>query len=74
MISEMGLLRTNVIPVISKSWGNSFSEVDSNKKSIAEHGWFPYNQNLLIHKQFRDTITMKDIETEKNVHWCHQLS
>ena len=60
----MELLSTDIIPLTNKYWVNSFDEVESNKKSIAERGWFPYNQNLLMHKQLRDTMTMKDIETE----------
>ena len=64
MIGDMELLPTDIIPLINKYWVHSFAEVESNKKSIAERGWFPYNQNLLMHKQLRDTMTMKDIETE----------
>ena len=64
MIGDMELLSTDIIPLTNKYWVNSFAEVESNKKSIAEHGWFPYNQNLLMHKQLRDTMNMKDIKTE----------
>ena len=56
MIGEMELLPTDIIPLINKAWANSFAEVEPNKKVIAERGWFPYNQNLLMHNQLRDTI------------------
>ena len=65
MIGEMELLPTDIITIINKYWEISSSEVESNKKAISEHGWFPYNQNLLIYQQLHDTITMKDIEDEK---------
>ena len=61
MIGEMELLTTDIIPIINKGWVNSFAEVEPNKKAIAELGCFPYNRNLLIHKQLRDTITIKYI-------------
>ena len=65
MIGDMELFITDIIPLINKSWLNSFAEVESNKKFISECGWFPYHLNLLMHKQLRDTMTIKDIETEK---------
>ena len=74
MIGDTELLPTDIDPPINRAWVNSFPEVEPNKKSITEHGWFPYNQNLLMHKQLHDTITMKDIETEKKGDWRHQLS
>ena len=61
----MELLPTDIIPLINRAWVNSFAEVESNKKAIAKRGCFPYNQNLLMHKQFCNTMTMKDIETDK---------
>ena len=65
MIGEMELIPTDIIIITIKAWENSFAEVEPNKKSIEERGWFPYNQSLLIYKQLRDTTTMKDIKTEK---------
>ena len=73
MIGDMELLPTDIIPLINTAWVNSFSEVESNKKAIAERGCFLYNRNLLMQEQLRATITMKDIETEKKGDWCHQL-
>ena len=66
MIGEMELRPTDIISIIHQAGVKSFSEVESNKKSISECGWFPYIQNILLHKQFCDTMTMKDIETGKN--------
>ena len=65
MIGYMELLPTDIVPLINKAWVSSFSEVEPKKKSIAERGCFPYNQNLLMHKELRDTMNMKYIEPEK---------
>ena len=65
MIGDMELLPTDIIILINKAWVNSLSEVEPKKKAIVERGWFPYNRNLPMHKQIFDTMTMKDIETEK---------
>ena len=61
----MELFPTYIITIINKAWVNSFAEVESIKKPIAERGWFPYNWDILVQKQLRDTMTMKDIETEE---------
>ena len=61
----MELLPTDIIQLIKKAQVNSFVEAESNKKPIAERGWLSYNQNLLMHKKIFDTMTMKDIETDK---------
>ena len=65
MVGDMELLPTGIIPLINEAWVNSFSEVESIKKAIAGRGWFPYNRNLLMRNQLGDTMTMKDIETER---------
>ena len=65
MTDDVWILPTYIIPLINKTWINLFAEVESNKKVIVEHGWFPYNQNLLMQKQLCDTMTMKSIEIEK---------
>ena len=42
MIGDLELLTTDIIPIINRAWVNSFTALESNKKSIAERGWFPY--------------------------------
>ena len=64
IIYEMELIPTDIIPLINKAWVNSFYEVEPSKKSVVECGWLPYNLNLFMHKPLRDTMTMKDIETD----------
>ena len=46
-----------VIIIIKKAWDESFGRVDTNKKAIAERGWFPYNRNLLTYQDIRSTMT-----------------
>ena len=65
MIDEMSLLPTGIIPIINKALGKVLSELGSKNKAVSECGWIPYNKKLLIHTQFCDTTTMKDIETDK---------
>ena len=43
MIGDMELIPTDIIPLINKAWLNSFSDVESNRKSIVERVWFQYN-------------------------------
>ena len=61
----MELIPTDIIILINEDWVNSFTEVQSNKKAIAERVWLPYNQNLIIHKQLCDTTNIKYIEADK---------
>ena len=43
MIGDMEIIPTYIIPLINKAWVNSLDEVEPNKNSFAERGWFPYN-------------------------------
>ena len=57
------------IIIIKKAWYESFGRVETNKKAIAERGWFPYNRNLLTYPDIRSTMTEveKAAESEKNI-------
>jgi hypothetical protein len=39
---------TDIIPILNFAWERSFVKVKSNKKAIAERGWFPCNRSLLL--------------------------
>ena len=58
------LQRCNIIPLVRKSWPKAFANVMSNKKAIAERGWFPFNRVLLLHPDIRATITQDDLKSE----------
>jgi len=68
-ISSLSIQPTDIIPLVNKAWDASFARVDSNKKAIAERGWFPYNRALLLHPDIRSTITKQEIEEEKILYW-----
>jgi len=36
----------DIMTIVSRTWYKSFDRINSNKKAIAERGWFPYNRNL----------------------------
>jgi hypothetical protein len=44
----------DVIPLINKAWPVSFGQVTTNRKAIADCGWYPPNRNLLLHKEITD--------------------
>ena len=58
-----------IIPIINAAWDKSFGRVSTNKKAIAERGWWPYNRNLLLHTKIRATMTddEKSKEFERNI-------
>ena len=70
-----------IIQVVSGGWKKSFSQVESNKKVIAEQGWLPYNQNLLTYPDLGATMTQKEKDKEKLVtsdvtsvwHYMHEV-
>mmetsp|Transcript_25328 Transcript_25328/g.29831 ORF Transcript_25328/g.29831 Transcript_25328/m.29831 type:complete len:179 (+) Transcript_25328:1555-2091(+) len=58
-----------IIPIINAAWDKSFGRVSTNKKAIAERGWWPYNRNLLLHTKIRATMTddEKSKEFDRNI-------
>ena len=53
-----------IIPLINTAWAQSFARPSSNKKAIAERGWYPLNRNLLLNNTLRTTMTKSDKEIE----------
>ena len=51
---------TDIIPLVNNAWQASFARVDTNKKAIAERGWNPCNQNLLLYPEIQHTMTKSD--------------
>lgn len=45
----------DVIPLVNKAWPLSFGRKSTNKKAIADRGWFPPNRNILLHKEIQST-------------------
>lgn len=57
---------TDIVVAVGKAWKDSFGQKHTNKLAISSHGWDPYNQNLLLHKDIRATMNDDDKEWEKN--------
>ena len=53
-----------IIRIINKSWVQSFARIASNKKAIANRGWYSYNCALIVIPQIRSSITNKERELE----------
>ena len=58
----LSLQPTDIMLLIRQAWGKSFARIESNRKAIAERGWYPFNRNLLLLPELRETMT----EEEKN--------
>ena len=52
----------DIIQIINYAWGCSFSCIQSNKKAIAERGWYPFNRCLMTNPQVRFSITDQEQE------------
>jgi hypothetical protein len=60
----MQLVRTDIIPLVCRSFKPSFANRLTNKKALSERGWNPYNRNLLLDPTIRATITKEQLERE----------
>ena len=59
------LIRTDILPLVTKSWPLAFGNVQNNLKAIVERGWYPYNRALLLHPTLRATMTEEMLVWEK---------
>ena len=57
---------TDIIPLINYAWEHSVAKVAGNKKAICERGWFPFNQNLLLHPELMQTMTKDERINARN--------
>ena len=64
-VSDLQILPTDIIPLVNEAWKLSFGRQSTNKVAIAERGWFPYNYNLLLHPDIRNSMTEKEIQEER---------
>ena len=65
MIQDLELQATDIIPLINIVWDNSYARVHTNLKAICNRGWYPYNRNLLLHADFRGTVTEEEKGNER---------
>lgn len=59
-IDKMTIEPSDIMLLVNEAWNKSFARVATNKKAIAERGWFPYNRKLLQHP---DILTTKPVES-----------
>ena len=71
---DMYLGRIDIIPLINECWHAAYGDVCSNRRAIAERGWYPYNCNLLLHPIIRASMTESMIDDEKNEDFPSQMS
>lgn len=64
MFEEIGILPSDIIPMIVYAWNRSFARVRTNKKAIMERGWLPYNRVLLLDPEIRDSMTSEEEREE----------
>ena len=54
---NLHLIRTDILPLIRKSWLDGFGNVLNNCKAVAHCDWFPFNLILLLDPGLRATMT-----------------
>jgi len=59
-IDKITIEPSDIMLLVNDAWNKSFAKVATNKKAIAERGWFPYNRKLLQHP---DIATTKPVES-----------
>ena len=63
---DLHLIRTDILPIVNKSWCEGFTNVASNLKAGSCRGWYPYNFSLLLHPVLRATMTEDMIRWERD--------
>jgi hypothetical protein len=63
---SLGILPTDIMMMINHAWPLSFGNVRTNKKAIEERGWFPFNRNLLLDEEIRQTMTIDETRKEES--------
>ena len=53
--TRKNFVMTDVVPIVSRAFAQSFAEVEGNQHAIALRGWFPLNYNLLLHPDILKT-------------------
>jgi len=66
-LHDDGLIDTDLIPLINTAWKSSFARIDKNKNALADRGWNPLNQNLLLHEDLRATMTRREKSAQYHI-------
>ena len=54
---DLHLIKTDILPLLCKSWFDGFGNIQNNVKAIAHRGWYPFNLILLLHPDLCATLT-----------------
>mmetsp|Transcript_25507 Transcript_25507/g.46122 ORF Transcript_25507/g.46122 Transcript_25507/m.46122 type:complete len:210 (-) Transcript_25507:377-1006(-) len=52
--TRLSLEPTDIIPLLNRIFHKSYGDERSNRKAVADRGWYPANQKLLEHKELVD--------------------
>ena len=61
---RLHLIRTDILPLVTKCWPMAFGNVKNNQKAIVERGWNPYNRELLLNPVIRATMNEEMLSWE----------
>lgn len=64
---DMHLLQTDIVPLVRRRWGPSFGDAAAARRAIAQRGWDPYNQNLLLNPIIRASMAESMIENKRTM-------
>ena len=53
-----------IMNIVNATWDKLFARRETNKKAIAERGWFPYSRNLITYPIICATMTNNEKERE----------
>ena len=64
LMMQLTIQPHEIIVMVNYAWAHSFARCSSNKKAIAERGWYPLNRVLLLNRGLRATMTEEEQERE----------
>ena len=60
---KLHLMKTDILPLVTKSWKKAFANILNNLKAIRARGWDPYNMVLLLDPSIRASMT-EDLQSK----------
>ena len=73
---KLTLKKTDIIPLVNYSWGNSFGRVKNNKKALIRRGWNPPNRSILSDPEIlrtKEDMTLDNGSPELNLPDCPKI-
>jgi hypothetical protein len=63
--AEYAIQKEDLTYILSQAWVDSFAQVPTNKKAIAEQGWGPLKYNCLLHPEIAATRHRQDTRADR---------